>query len=158
MQEGDEIMSPTSPASARSVTDSDQKKDFQNIIAKCVLHLLIIQTINEIIVSASSPEGKNTAYLSMKSNHLFMLTGCLEQSYRFAQKFNGDMDLRTSLYKKGFMKQLPNLLKQETTSVSIYVVILTKMMLDKSEERKSNRSEISKRLIPYNTRWSSFFD
>ena len=58
------------------------------------------------------------------------------------------MDLRVALYKIGFMKQLPNLLKQETSSVMTYITVLIKMYRDESIERKSSRSEVEDRLIP----------
>jgi brefeldin A-inhibited guanine nucleotide-exchange protein len=122
-----------------------QKKDFQNIIVKCVLHLLVIQTLQEVLASG----GPNDAvYNSLSSKHLFTLIDCLDRSYRFAKAFNEDMELRMALYKMGFMKQLPNLLKQETSSVSSYITVLIKMYSDPKEERVSMRDGIEKRLIP----------
>ncbi|KAI8920934.1 hypothetical protein DFJ77DRAFT_506560 [Powellomyces hirtus] len=121
-----------------------QKKEFQQIIVKCVLHLLVIQTLHEVLTSG--PE--DAVYHSLTSRNLFTLIDCLERSYRFARAFNGDMELRMALYRMGFMKQLPNLLKQETSSVSSYLGILIKMYLDMSDERKGMRPEIEKRLVP----------
>lgn len=121
-----------------------QKKEFQQIIVKCVLHLLVIQTLQEVLTSG--PE--DAVYRSLSSHNLFTLIDCLERSYRFAREFNGDMELRMALYRMGFMKQLPNLLKQETSSVSSYLGALIKMYLDTSEERKGMRGEIEKRLVP----------
>ncbi|KAI9105732.1 hypothetical protein DFS34DRAFT_27501 [Phlyctochytrium arcticum] len=121
-----------------------QKKEFQQIIVKCVLHLLVIQTLQEVLTSG--PEG--AVYKSLSSQNLFTLIDCLERSYRFARAFNGDMELRMALYRMGFMKQLPNLLKQETSSVSSYLGVLIKMYLDQSAERIGMRGEIEKRLVP----------
>ncbi|KAJ3087062.1 guanine nucleotide exchange protein for ADP-robosylation factor, partial [Quaeritorhiza haematococci] len=121
-----------------------QKKDFQQIIVKCVLHLLVIQTLHEVLTSGTN----DTIYRSLSSRHLFLLIDCLERSYRFAQTFNGDMELRMALYKMGFMKSLPNLLKQETSSVSSYILILIKMYSDGDDDRVMSREEIAKRLIP----------
>ncbi|KAJ3192020.1 guanine nucleotide exchange protein for ADP-robosylation factor [Irineochytrium annulatum] len=123
-----------------------QRKDFQGIIAKCVLHLLVIQTLQEILATDSN--GVLSVYKSLASRHLLMLVDCLERSYRFASAFNADLELRMALYKIGFMKQLPNLLKQETTSVSTYVQVLIRMYADSNEERVSMRPEIERRLIP----------
>ncbi|KAJ3102351.1 guanine nucleotide exchange protein for ADP-robosylation factor [Phlyctochytrium planicorne] len=131
-----------------------QKKDFQGIIAKCVLHLLVIQTLQEVLatettVSSGSGAGQvMTVYKTLSSRHLLVLVDCLERSYRFASAFNADLDLRMALYKMGFMKQLPNLLKQETTSVSTYVQILIRMYADPDPERISMRPEVERRLIP----------
>ncbi|KAJ3414515.1 guanine nucleotide exchange protein for ADP-robosylation factor [Chytridiales sp. JEL 0842] len=122
-----------------------QKKDFQNIIVKCVLHLLVIQTLQEVLASGGPTDA---VYNSLSSKHLFTLIDCLDRSYRFAKAFNEDMELRMALYRMGFMKQLPNLLKQETSSVSSYITVLIKMYSDPKEERVSMRDGIEKRLIP----------
>ncbi|KND00748.1 uncharacterized protein SPPG_03863 [Spizellomyces punctatus DAOM BR117] len=121
-----------------------QRSEFQQIIVKCVLHLLVIQTLQEVLTSG--PE--DAVYQSLSSKNLFTLIDCLERSYRFARAFNGDMDLRMALYRMGFMRQLPNLLKQETSSVSSYLGVLIKMYLDVSAERRGMRGEIEKRLVP----------
>ncbi|KAI9206768.1 uncharacterized protein BJ171DRAFT_18598 [Polychytrium aggregatum] len=142
---GDEVPrkaeTPTTPA----YRPPPQKKDFQQIIVKCVLHLLVIRTLQEVLVSSNPPDA---VYRSLSSLNLFTLMDCLERSYSFAQNFNSDMDLRMALYRMGFMKQLPNLLKQETTSVETYVAVLIKMYLDTNPERIATQSEIEKRLIP----------
>ncbi|KAI8610970.1 hypothetical protein BC830DRAFT_1069281 [Chytriomyces sp. MP71] len=120
-----------------------QKKDFPGIITKCVLHLLVIQTLQDVLSS-----GSEQVYRLIPSKYLFDLIDCLERSYQFAKAFNEEMDLRMALYRMGFMKTLPNLLKQETSSVSTYITILIKMYSDPSEERKGTRDDIEKRLIP----------
>ncbi|KAJ1554755.1 guanine nucleotide exchange protein for ADP-robosylation factor, partial [Nowakowskiella sp. JEL0078] len=153
-----------------------EKKDFQQIIVKCVLHLLVIQTLSEVLTTSGSnnessiqgsdrsgsdsqprretaqPQSQSNAtaivYSSLSCKHLFELLDCLEQSYRFAQKFNANLELRMQLYKMGFMKQLPNLLRQETSSVSTYILVLVKMHGDQSLERRQGKPEVDKRLIP----------
>ncbi|KAI9357006.1 hypothetical protein DFJ73DRAFT_953328 [Zopfochytrium polystomum] len=123
-----------------------QKKDFQLIIQKCVLHLLVIQTVQDILCSTSA--ASHAVYESIGSECAVTMLSCLERSYRFAKAFNEDMELRMALYRMGFMKQLPNLLKQETSSVSTYVSVLVRMYADPSEERKHHRAKIGERLIP----------
>lgn len=46
------------------------------------------------------------------------------------------------------MKQPPNLLKQESGSASVYVLILLRMYADQSEERTASRPETEQALIP----------
>ncbi|KAJ3040877.1 guanine nucleotide exchange protein for ADP-robosylation factor [Rhizophlyctis rosea] len=121
-----------------------QKKEFQQIIVKCVLHLLVIQTLHEVL--SSGPD--DAVYHALSSKHLFVMMDCLERSYVFAREFNANKELRMALFRMGFMKQLPNLLKQETSSVSCYVGVLCKMVLDGEEGRKETRGEIERRLIP----------
>ncbi|KAE8208490.1 hypothetical protein CF327_g7086 [Tilletia walkeri] len=49
------------------------------------------------------------------------LTHVLEASYALSRAFNADKELRLALWKVGFMKQLPNLLKQESSSAATLV-------------------------------------
>ncbi|KAJ3127571.1 guanine nucleotide exchange protein for ADP-robosylation factor [Nowakowskiella sp. JEL0407] len=152
-----------------------EKKDFQQIIVKCVLHLLVIQTLSEVLTTTGGPNPSTDStaqqsesqtsidaiddnnnnqyetaivYRSLTSSHLFDLLDCLERSYTFARKFNSDLELRMQLYKMGFMKQLPNLLRQETSSVSTYIMVMVKMHSDPLPERMVHRSAIENRLIP----------
>lgn len=46
------------------------------------------------------------------------------------------------------MKQLPNLLKQESSSASCYLDLLARMYQDESEDRKEKKQEIELKLIP----------
>jgi brefeldin A-inhibited guanine nucleotide-exchange protein len=119
-----------------------QKKEFNNIITKCVQHLLVIETAHKILSGAE----RVVVYEHLSSRHLFMLGDALNVSYMFAKSFNNDLALRKELNKMGFMKQLPNLLKQETSSVSCFIIILSRMFID--ETRKGMKEEVEKRLIP----------
>ncbi|KAJ3355443.1 guanine nucleotide exchange protein for ADP-robosylation factor [Entophlyctis luteolus] len=135
---------PKSPLPTVTGKTKPMKSEFPGIISKCVLHLLVIQTLQELL----APSVSGSIYKSMSSLHLFTLIDCLERSYFFAKTFNEDMELRMALYRMGFMKTLPNLLKQETSSVSAYITILIKMYSDNNAERKELRSEMEGRLIP----------
>ncbi|KAJ3239358.1 guanine nucleotide exchange protein for ADP-robosylation factor [Chytriomyces hyalinus] len=138
------------------------KSEFQGIILKCVLHLLVVQTLHEILTTSVSKSSSNLTaaengatgsmderiYRSMSVKHLLLLVGCFERSYRFAEAFNKDTELRLALFKMGFMKQLPNLLKQECASISAYISILFKMVVDEQQDRVESRLEIAGKLIP----------
>jgi brefeldin A-inhibited guanine nucleotide-exchange protein len=52
------------------------------------------------------------------------------------------------LWREGFMKQPPNLLKQESGSAATYVSILLRMYHDEGEERKRNRKDTEAALVP----------
>ncbi|KAH6598916.1 hypothetical protein BASA50_003422 [Batrachochytrium salamandrivorans] len=120
------------------------KADFQRLLGKCVLHLSIIQTLNDTMMT-----GPNDAvYKSLSPDHLFRLIDCFEKSFRFARAFNQYTSLRTALFRLGYMKQMPNLLKQETLSVSAYLRYMAKISLDKSPEKSTIREQSEKRLIP----------
>ncbi|KAL7750673.1 guanine nucleotide exchange protein for ADP-robosylation factor [Sorochytrium milnesiophthora] len=119
-----------------------KERSFQQIIVKCVLQLLLIQTLNEMLVL------NDVVYRHLSSRHLFIFLDSLDKSYNFARRFNLNLELRTSLWKAGFTKQLPNLLKQETTSVSCFVSILIKMFADSSLDRIGVHDDIERRMIP----------
>ncbi|KAI8905471.1 hypothetical protein EDD86DRAFT_229201 [Gorgonomyces haynaldii] len=126
----------------RQFAPRPERKDFQAIIVKCVLHLLVIDTFHAIL---SIPENK-LVYESFSSRHLFKLGDALYFSYSFAKSFNANVDLRKELHRMGFMKQVPNLLKQETSSVASYIILLFRIYSDPT--RQQIHSDIEKRLIP----------
>lgn len=115
-----------SPNAATTGRRRHLKRDFQQIILKCVLQLLVIQTSHDIVTTATPVP----IFRYMRSKHLLRILGCLDKSYTMAKDFNNDMPLRVALYKIGFMKQLPNLLKQETSAVLSILSILYQMFAD----------------------------
>ncbi|OZJ03359.1 hypothetical protein BZG36_02985 [Bifiguratus adelaidae] len=129
-------------ASPPVVTESDQKR-FQSIIVQCVLQLFLIQTVHDLL-------NKQKVYASIPARHLMDILACLEKSFHFAKRFNNDSELRMALFKYGYMKQLPNLLKQETSAGACYVMILMKMYSNTEdiEDRRSHKKEIESVLIP----------
>jgi brefeldin A-inhibited guanine nucleotide-exchange protein len=156
----DELESPTTPRPGnhqpqdleefRPESDSQQtpivvtaarRRFFNQIITKCVLTLLMIETVNELF-------SNDTVYTQIPSGELLRLMGLLKKSYHFAKRFNGDRDLRTRLFKEGFMKQPPNLLKQESGAASVYVSILFRMYHDTGTERLASREQTEAALVP----------
>lgn len=132
------------PASAASesagmpMTQSERRKVFKQIIVKCVLQLLLIETTNDLL-------SRGLVYDLIPSHELLRLMEVLEDSFRFSRKFNADKDLRTALWKVGFMRQLPNLLKQESSSAATLVHILVKMHRD---TRGKMKTMVSTKLVP----------
>ncbi|KAJ5232109.1 hypothetical protein N7468_005065 [Penicillium chermesinum] len=118
-----------------------RRRFFNRIITNCVLQLLMIETVHELF-------SNETVYEKIPSHELLRLMGLLKKSYQFAKKFNEDKDLRMQLWRQGFMKQPPNLLKQESGSAATYVHILFRMYHDEREERKSSRAQTEAALIP----------
>lgn len=86
-------------------------------------------------------------FACLTSERLLSLLECLLQSHRFAQEFNGNMPLRTALWKAGFMRNRskPNLLKQETTSLACALRILFRMY--ESEARSAIWPRVEQRII-----------
>jgi brefeldin A-inhibited guanine nucleotide-exchange protein len=118
-----------------------RRRFFNRIITNCVLQLLMIETVNELF-------SNDNVYAQIPSLELLRLMGLLKKSYQFAKKFNEDKDLRMQLWRQGFMKQPPNLLKQESGSAATYINILFRMYHDEREERRSNRAETEAALVP----------
>jgi brefeldin A-inhibited guanine nucleotide-exchange protein len=123
------------------VVTAARRRFFNQIITKCVLQLLMIETVQELFTN-------NAVYEKIPSGELLRLMAVLKKSYHFAKRFNGDRELRTRLFKEGFMKQPPNLLKQESGSASVYVSILFRMYHDTSKDRAASRSQTEAALIP----------
>jgi brefeldin A-inhibited guanine nucleotide-exchange protein len=118
-----------------------RRKFFNQIITQCVLTLLMIETVNELL-------SDDNVYSQMPSMELLRLMGMLKKSYHFARRFNNDRDLRTRLFKEGFMKQPPNLLKQESGSAATYVAILFRMYHDPTPGRVGTRAQTEAALVP----------
>jgi brefeldin A-inhibited guanine nucleotide-exchange protein len=123
------------------VVTAARRRFFNQIITKCVLTLLMIETVNELF-------SNHAVYAQIPSAELLRLMALLKKSYHFAKRFNGDRELRTRLFKEGFMKQPPNLLKQESGAASVYVSILIRMYHDNGPERLASREQTEAALVP----------
>lgn len=123
------------------VVTAARRRFFNQIITKCVLQLLMIETVNELF-------SNDSVYAQIPSLELLRLMALLKKSYHFAKRFNDDLELRNRLFQEGFMKQPPNLLKQESGSASVYVNILFRMYHDRGEERRASREQTEAALIP----------
>ncbi|KAG6896931.1 hypothetical protein C0992_005196 [Termitomyces sp. T32_za158] len=138
----------------------ERRRIFKQIIVKCVLQLLLIETTNDLL-------RNKKVYTTIPPEQLLRLMGVLDHSYQFARMFNDDKELRTGLWKvgtsyldtfksrvptfavsKGFMKHLPNLLKQESSSAATLVHILLQMYYDPRPEHQAARPQIAERLLP----------
>lgn len=93
------VPAPLSPNGEASIQDSRvsasaRRRIFKQIIVKCVLQLLLIETTNELLRNAD-------VYNTIPPEHLLRLMGVLDHSYQFARMFNEDKELRTALWKVG---------------------------------------------------------
>lgn len=123
------------------VVTAARRRFFNKIITRCVLQLLMIETVSELF-------SNDAVYAQIPSPSLLRLMALLKKSFLFAKRFNNDKDLRMRLWREGFMKQPPNLLKQESGSAATYVSILLRMYHDDSAERVRNRADIESALVP----------
>ncbi|KAI0131773.1 Sec7 domain-containing protein [Xylariales sp. AK1849] len=123
------------------VVTAARRRFFNRIISRCVLQLLMIETVNELF-------SNDTVYAQIPSTELLRLMALLKKSFLFARRFNNDKELRMRLWREGFMKQPPNLLKQESGSAATYIQILFRMFADTSPSRAESRPEVEKALAP----------
>lgn len=72
----------------------DRRRIFKQIIVKCVLQLLLIETTNDLL-------RNDAVYKTIPPEQLLRLMSVLDHSYQFAREFNEDKDLRTGLWKVG---------------------------------------------------------
>jgi brefeldin A-inhibited guanine nucleotide-exchange protein len=75
-------------------SQSDRRRIFKQIIVKCVLQLLLIETTNDLL-------RNDEVYTAIPPEQLLRLMGVLDHSYQFARMFNEDKELRTGLWKVG---------------------------------------------------------
>ncbi|KZT13092.1 Sec7-domain-containing protein [Laetiporus sulphureus 93-53] len=129
------------PQGENKVTLNDRRRIFRQIIVKCVLQLLLIETTSDLL-------RNDDIYNTIPPDQLLRLMGVLDQSYQFARSFNEDKELRTGLWKVGFMKHLPNLLKQESSSAATLVHVLLRMYYDTRPEHQAARPQVAGRLMP----------
>ncbi|KAK4142537.1 uncharacterized protein C8A04DRAFT_13116 [Dichotomopilus funicola] len=123
------------------VVTAARRRFFNRIISRCVLQLLMIETVNELF-------SNDAVYAQIPSPDLLRLMALLKKSFLFAKRFNADKDLRMRLWREGFMKQPPNLLKQESGSAATYVSILFRMFGDTAPERQGSKSDVESALVP----------
>lgn len=123
------------------VVTAARRRFFNRIISRCVLQLLMIETVNELF-------GNDTVYAHIPSTELLRLMALLKRSFQFARRFNEDKELRMRLWREGFMKQPPNLLKQESGSAATYISILFRMFADNAPERLESRPDVEAALVP----------
>jgi brefeldin A-inhibited guanine nucleotide-exchange protein len=82
------------PEKLGPLTASARRRIFQQIIVKCVLQLLLIETTHELLQN-------DDVYNTIPAKHLLRFMTALDDSYEFARKFNADKELRLALWKVG---------------------------------------------------------
>ncbi|BFZ56412.1 guanine nucleotide exchange protein for ADP-robosylation factor [Savitreella phatthalungensis] len=123
---------------------SSRKREFNALIVKCVLQLLLIEAVAELLTKHTH------VYSAMPTDAMLLILDLLRGSWAFAGKFNADRDLRVSLWRMGFMRQMPNLLRQEVASAHAYLRVLMKLYADNrlSPDNKAHQQAIDSKLIP----------
>ncbi|KAJ4174666.1 guanine nucleotide exchange protein for ADP-robosylation factor [Fusarium falciforme] len=82
------------------VVTAARRRFFNRIISRCVLQLLMIETVNELF-------SNDTVYTHIPSTELLRLMALLKRSFQFARRFNEDKELRMRLWREGFSEAAP---------------------------------------------------
>ncbi|CAH1765853.1 9149_t:CDS:2 [Entrophospora sp. SA101] len=101
--------------------------DFPHAIIKCAAQLIAIQSVQDLAFNDPSNNGSKVQiqYLAqMPAEFRNRWLRCLYNSYKFAHDFNANHELRSALLKAGYVQQMPNLTKQETLALSVFVSII----------------------------------
>jgi brefeldin A-inhibited guanine nucleotide-exchange protein len=124
--------------------------DFGLTIIKCVTHIEVLQTIREVALTqlvqkprmsmnspvavVRTPSAPSTS--PAKPPHIclaitilpidirYRILDLLYDSYSIARAFNENYNLRQAIFRKGLVQNMPNLVRQETISLSSYIQIL----------------------------------
>lgn len=118
-----------------------RSKDKSSIVVKCVLQLLMIETVLELSV-------EEAFYQSISHHHLMKLAHMLKSSHDFATKFNDDYDLRVRLWNAGVIERLPNLLKQESISSAVFLNIMFRLYCDSDKVSTEVKDTILESVVP----------
>lgn len=118
-----------------------KSQDKSAIVIKCVLQLLMIDSLNELFEN-------DEFYNSIPYTRLIELSNLLNGSFQFAKKFNDDYDLRVRLWNAGIIERLPNLLKQESSSSAVYINIIFRMYGDDNKTNDEQKHQLIKDIIP----------
>lgn len=147
-------------------TQTRQEK-FRKTIVKCILQLLLINLIQDMFFpqpSAGTPvepkspvvsgsgwssgsSGRGRILELMPLEQTLRVLALLKKSYRFSNKFNADKQLRINLYKEGLMKQMPNLAKQETFSVLVFLTLCFSLIAQYNTDANEEVAKKNLRLL-----------
>lgn len=126
----------------KSAEDIRRKNKSKNaIVVKCILQLLMIETLSELF-------DDEKFYSLIPYESLVKVSGLLEKSFRFARTFNDDYNLRVRLWNSGVIDKLPNLLKQESSSSAVFISVTFKLYNDTQKITPKQKDAISASLIP----------
>lgn len=122
-------------------TGLDKASSKNAIVVKCILQLLMIESLSELFEN-------ETFYNLIAYEHLTRLSALLEKSFRFARTFNDDYNLRVRLWNAGVIEKLPNLLKQESSSAAVFISVTFRLYSDPKKITQKQKDIISTSLIP----------
>lgn len=124
---------PTAPGAAH--------KEKLLIVVKLVLQLYMIQTFSELF-------EHDGFYDAIPYRYLIDMAALLNKLYEFSHSFNEDYDLRVRLWNGGVIERLPNLLKQELSSLAVFINIMFRVYCDDDKCTAKEKQQLLSQVIP----------
>uniref|UniRef100_A0A7S1LWR9 SEC7 domain-containing protein n=1 Tax=Alexandrium catenella TaxID=2925 RepID=A0A7S1LWR9_ALECA len=117
---------PTELMRVKANAPGDSQLPFRKeaVVNQCVVQLLLIDMLQDAV---------EQHYEHISTAGIMTLLDALQRSFEFAQEFNQQIELRQTLKRLGFMremKQLPGLLKQEREALSCSLKVLFRVQSD----------------------------
>jgi len=115
------------------------------VVNQCVVQLLLIDMLQDAV-------DQHYEYISTAG--IATLLDALQRSFEFAQEFNQQIELRQTLKRLGFMRemrQLPGLLKQEREALSCSLKVLFRIQGDVRMHGSEHADQAVKRLMHLST-------
>ena len=100
-----------------------EQLDFEHTKIKCMTHIELVQSFGSMLVWPGK-EPASSLLLHLPSFAKTRVLECFRDSYAIARYFNSYYDLRYAIWKSGMAQYIPNLVKQETASLSHLIRIL----------------------------------
>jgi len=118
---------------------------FRSMTAKTMQALLVMSSVRELFVVSKAVLDRAPVA------EVLRITTRLRMSHQFAREFNHQNELRLELYQRGFFRQTPNLLHQESQAGQTYISISMRLFKDveRFDTDPSARQDIAEELIPF---------
>jgi len=134
---------PTSLMCVEATVRGDGQLPFRkdDVVIQCVVQLLLIDMLQDTV---------QQHYQHIPPEGIMTLLDALKRSFEFAQEFNQQIELRQTLKRLGFMremKQLPGLLKQEREALSCSLKVLFQVQADARMQNTKYAAQAVERLM-----------
>lgn len=98
--------------------ECDKLLRFRGVKCRCVVQLLLLDSVEEVFYKHAG---------SFSVPQIQSIVEAVRRCYQFATDFNANTELRNTLWKKGFMSKVPNLLRQSGNGMACLLRILFRL-------------------------------
>lgn len=114
------------------------RPDFQSARYKCALQLLVLHSVKDMLLNGILPDASQEPTSSaLNLSHIDGILKLAERSASFAESFNKNVELRTVLWKAGFLDAFENiLLAKQEAAASLLIVLVTLQIYTNQDYRR----------------------